>query len=303
MADFFSGTEILIGTEKSIDEWGSFFTSRSVRNNYQLKKMKRSLDQTSFYTIFNNREYQSDRIFNGDLSIECRDYEFSQEEANGFIEAIKLSMLFQNVDERVLFLSRKEEKLNGALINKLFEQAEPIPYLIKSQRCTSNNPGRLTKYRYAGFVSFNSPVINLRGKERKPFVLLEKCSMINEITRMDIIELGRRENAIVKARLDQKKFRKGVLSLHGEECVISGDKHAVEAAHIDSGKDEFGNFSNNSPENGIPLRSDIHRAFDEGAIRILADFSVSVSSKEKYRGLANYNGRKIRITNITTEKF
>ena len=25
MADFFSGTEILIGTEKSIDEWGRFF--------------------------------------------------------------------------------------------------------------------------------------------------------------------------------------------------------------------------------------------------------------------------------------
>jgi len=264
--------------------------------------MKRSRGQSSFYTIFNNRKYECDWIFNGDLSIECRDYEFSQEEANGLSEAIKLSMFCQNIDERVLFLSRKEEKLNGALINKLFEQAEPVPYLIKSQSCTSNNPGTLTKYKYAGFVRFNSPVINLRGKERKPFALLEESSMVNEFTAMDIRELGRRENAIVKARLDQTKFRKGVLSLHGEECVVSGDRHAVEAAHIDSGKDEFGNFLNNSPENGIPLRSDIHRSFDEGAIRILPNFSISVSCKEKYKGLAGYNGRKIKITNITTEK-
>jgi len=303
MADFFSGTEILIGTEKSIDEWGRFFASRSVRNNYQLKEMKRALDLTSFYTIFNNLEYARDWIFNGELSIECRDYEFSKEKANEFIEAINLSKLCQNVDEKVLFLSRKEVGFNGDLISILFERAEPIPYLIKSQKCTSNNPGILTKYRYEGFVRFNSPVLNVRGKERNPFAFLERCSMVDEFTTVEIKELGRREDTIIKARLDQNKFSKGVLGLHGKECVISGDKHAVEAAHIDSGKDEFGNFLNNSPKNGIPLRSDIHRVFDEGAIRILADLSVCVSCKEKYKGLANYNGRKIKITNVITKKY
>jgi len=62
------------------------------------------------------------------------------------------------------------------------------------------------------------------------------------------------------------KFRKQVLANYGNKCAISGISvvDTIQAAHIRP----YNGPETNHPANGIALRSDIHRLFDLGKIRI-----------------------------------
>ena len=62
------------------------------------------------------------------------------------------------------------------------------------------------------------------------------------------------------------KFRKEVLENYGSKCAISGISvvDTIQAAHIRP----YNGPETNHPANGIALRSDIHRLFDLGKIRI-----------------------------------
>jgi len=62
------------------------------------------------------------------------------------------------------------------------------------------------------------------------------------------------------------KFRKQVLENYGGRCAISGTSvvDAIQAAHIRP----YNGPNTNHPANGMALRSDIHRLFDLGKIRI-----------------------------------
>lgn len=73
-------------------------------------------------------------------------------------------------------------------------------------------------------------------------------------------------NAMRKARRSQSKFRLNMMYLYCGRCAISGEMvtEVLEAAHI-VGHAEAGI---NHTENGLLLRSDIHRLFDAGRIAI-----------------------------------
>jgi hypothetical protein len=67
-------------------------------------------------------------------------------------------------------------------------------------------------------------------------------------------------------RQGSSKFRKEVLKNYGSKCAISGTSvvDTIQAAHIRP----YNGPETNHPANGIALRSDIHRLFDLGKIRI-----------------------------------
>lgn len=64
----------------------------------------------------------------------------------------------------------------------------------------------------------------------------------------------------IRARRGQTKFRSALIDRHGPQCMISGCKlmEIVEAAHIWPYRGE----EDNSPSNGLLLRSDLHTLFD-----------------------------------------
>ena len=75
--------------------------------------------------------------------------------------------------------------------------------------------------------------------------------------------------AWINRRKNQDKFRKAILKLYGNKCAVSGTKiiATLIAAHIsDHARD-----GNNSNDNGILLRADIHSLFDRGLLRINPD--------------------------------
>jgi len=98
------------------------------------------------------------------------------------------------------------------------------------------------------------------------------------------------EPLFVMPRLGQGSFRVIVTDAYQRRCAITREKTlpALEAAHIQP-------FNENGPnrvDNGLLLRSDIHRLFDSGYVTVTTDhhFEVSNRIKEEFD-----NGEQYRI--------
>jgi putative restriction endonuclease len=73
--------------------------------------------------------------------------------------------------------------------------------------------------------------------------------------------------AQIKQRLQQRAFRKAVFGFLGARCVVTGCavEALLEAAHLKERRWESGD---NGCRDGIPLRADVHRAYDAGLIHL-----------------------------------
>ena len=91
----------------------------------------------------------------------------------------------------------------------------------------------------------------------------------------DVQNEDTRQYVEVLARTGQAKFRERVFQRFGARCVFTGCdyKPALEAAHISPFTQSF----DDSAENGLPLRRDVHRLFDLGEISIHVEESRVVS--------------------------
>ena len=113
--------------------------------------------------------------------------------------------------------------------------------------------------------------------KNEDFLLVEGNAVRKKISRKD--------------RKGQCLFRQEILQNYEHRCCVTGEniEILIEAAHIQAYVDE----RSNHPQNGLCLRADIHRLFDEGLISITDKHIVQVSSKlvgTSYEGLG---GKKI----------
>lgn len=106
----------------------------------------------------------------------------------------------------------------------------------------------------------------------------------------------------VNPRLGQGAFRVLVTDAYNRRCAVTGERTlpVLEAAHIKP-------FSQSGPhniDNGVLLRSDLHKLFDIGYLTINQDYQVEVSKriKEEYENGRDYyalQGKKlINLPNI-----
>lgn len=86
---------------------------------------------------------------------------------------------------------------------------------------------------------------------------------------------GQGKPAIYLPRQGQGTFRRLVLSAYGNRCAITGERAipAVEAAHIV----EFSERQRHAVSNGIALRADLHKLFDNGYVSVRPDYTFAVS--------------------------
>jgi putative restriction endonuclease len=108
--------------------------------------------------------------------------------------------------------------------------------------------------------------------------------------------------AVFLPRLGQGTFRRLVLSAYGNRCAITGERAipVVDAAHIV----EFSTQRRHEISNGIALRADIHKLFDQGYVSVRPDFRFVVSKalwdefengKVYYELEEELSGREIRV--------
>lgn len=92
------------------------------------------------------------------------------------------------------------------------------------------------------------------------------------------IEEGRTRSAVVQVRVNQARFRKSVLASYNATCCISGLRHEklVIASHIVPWSQDTKNRLN--PQNGLCLSALHDRAYDQGLITVMPDYTVRVSA-------------------------
>jgi hypothetical protein len=104
------------------------------------------------------------------------------------------------------------------------------------------------------------------------------------------------ENNILKKDRDkdkQKIFSNKVNKKY-KKCIISGDDSALEAAHII----ELRNGGNYDIYNGILLRSDLHKLFDEN-IWCINPYTKQIEISGNASNMSKYIGKYIELDDIT----
>lgn len=91
--------------------------------------------------------------------------------------------------------------------------------------------------------------------------------------------------AQIKQRLRQRTFRAAVFARHGRRCMITGCdvEELLEAAHLHGRNWQNGE---NTGIDGIPLRVDIHRAYDRGLLELDENhriLNIDPSLESQYR--------------------
>lgn len=85
--------------------------------------------------------------------------------------------------------------------------------------------------------------------------------------------------ATIEVRVNQARFRRAVLASYNATCCISGLHHPrlVIASHIIPWSEDKNNRLN--PQNGLCLSALHDRAYDQGLITVMPDFTIRVSQE------------------------
>lgn len=103
---------------------------------------------------------------------------------------------------------------------------------------------------------------------------------------------------LTRARLGQGAFRVLVTEAYDRRCAISGEKTlpVLEAAHIRP----YSESGPHSVSNGLLLRSDLHRLFDDGYVTVTDDLRIEVSKRireefENGREYYRFHGQELEV--------
>jgi len=128
--------------------------------------------------------------------------------------------------------------------------------------------------------------------------LLTMTEFIKEEAAVNELTARYGEPQIIHQRLGQGSFRIIVTDVYDRRCAVTLERTlpALEAGHIKP-------FAQDGPHdirNGILLRSDLHRLFDQGYVTITNDFRFEVSRRirEEFDNGRDYyalNGKKLNI--------
>ncbi len=105
--------------------------------------------------------------------------------------------------------------------------------------------------------------------------------VIDELPEIPEIAEGKTRMATVEVRVNQARFRKAILASYNATCCISGLQHEklVIASHIVPWSQDKQNRLN--PQNGMCLSALHDKAYDQGLITVMPDYTVRVSKALK----------------------
>lgn len=102
--------------------------------------------------------------------------------------------------------------------------------------------------------------------------------------------------ALRKVHIGQGAFRLSVTDAYAKRCAITGEKAlpVLEAAHIKP----YAEAGPNTVTNGLLLRSDMHKLFDDGYITVAPDYRIEISKRireefENGREYYQYHGKEL----------
>ena len=147
-------------------------------------------------------------------------------------------------------------------------------------------------------IDFPKQVVKIKYfRKREKKVQNEKEREIEVKKTFELVDSSKskRKQLTQKERKGQAAFRRDILKIYNNSCAITEikQKEVLEAAHIQG----YVNEESNNVQNGICLRVDIHKLFDNGLISINNDYRVVVSSMLKSTEYERIDGKKIKLPN------
>ncbi len=113
------------------------------------------------------------------------------------------------------------------------------------------------------------------------------------------------EPILVLPRLGQGTFRAAVTDAYGRACAVSGEHSlpVLDVAHIRP----YSEGGHHAIDNGLLLRTDIHRLFDRGYVTVTADYRFEVSNRlrEEWENGKTYyelTGKKLALPSQASAK-
>ena len=112
--------------------------------------------------------------------------------------------------------------------------------------------------------------------------------VIDELPEILEIAVGKTRLATVEVRVNQARFRKAILASYNATCCISGLQHEklVIASHIVPWSEDKQNRLN--PHNGLCLSALHDKAYDQGLITVMPDYTVRVSKALMIKDANNF---------------
>ena len=97
----------------------------------------------------------------------------------------------------------------------------------------------------------------------------------------------------VTQRRGQSRFRTMLLDAYDNRCAVTriNEPMVLEAAHIEP----YSGAASNVAENGLLLKSDIHKLFDRGVLVIKPDFTTMIAPSLQNGSFAIHDGQRIRV--------
>jgi putative restriction endonuclease len=104
----------------------------------------------------------------------------------------------------------------------------------------------------------------------------------------------------VRDRAGQAMFRQRVLAAYGYRCCVTGEStvDVLDAAHIQP----YVNRESNHIQNGLALRTDLHKLFDAGLVTIDDDYRLVVSKRLKSKGYVARHGQEVFVPDEDSRK-
>jgi putative restriction endonuclease len=110
---------------------------------------------------------------------------------------------------------------------------------------------------------------------------------------------------LVRPRLGQGAFRVSVMEAYNRACAVTEEHSlpALEAAHIRP----FAKDGPHEVRNGLLLRADLHRLFEQGYLTVMPDYTLQVSDRlrdDYHNGRSYYplRGTRISMPGLETER-
>lgn len=176
----------------------------------------------------------------------------------------------------------------GSIALKLVNLASLDPVIVASGRSGMGNASALDKTIWHELQSHWDTVALEAAAEYDRLAKLHDAPVDEGVSEalpsteeVSTLEVGKSRSAVVQVRVNQARFRRAVLSSYNATCCISGLQHEklVIASHIVPWSEDTQNRLN--PQNGLCLSALHDRAYDQGLITVMPDFTVRVSSKVK----------------------
>lgn len=123
----------------------------------------------------------------------------------------------------------------------------------------------------------------------------------NQSTDFEILQEPRNEKyRLANTRDGQSEFKGKILRAYNNCCCVTGETipELLEAAHIQ----DYKNRQSNHVQNGLLLRVDIHRLFDNGLIFIDKNYIIHISNQITTQHYRQFHGRTITLPLLINDR-